>query len=272
MKDQKISRGEERHLLDFAGSYLAEAFPNPDRQGCPPEAALRLLAVRPKEADPSLTEHLTCCSPCFKRYTELLGELKTELSAAKRGFWKNVATWILLSRRTVVRAVALGAALALGAYLLVIKLERPKNATTGTSTAATGVPRTEPQTGPIFSEFILDLSKLSPARGSKPLATGSQRRVHVPSSPLDLTLALPLGSEEQSYRVTLRSGGQVFWSKSTQAHMHKGRILLRMEADFTQVPAGNYNLEVESSTGIRLSQPVLMEAALPKSTDKNDER
>ncbi|MGH3631517.1 MAG: hypothetical protein ACRDRL_29265, partial [Sciscionella sp.] len=104
----------------------------------------------------------------------------------------------------------------------------------------------------------LDLSNLSPVRGSETPTTGSQR-VRVPRSPLDLTLTLPLASEERPYDVTLSAGVRTFWSKSAQAHLHNGQTLIRIEADFTQVPAGNYNLEVESSTGVRLIQPVFIE-------------
>jgi hypothetical protein len=34
------------------------------------------LAEHPKEADPFIPQHLTCCSPCFNRYMEILAELK----------------------------------------------------------------------------------------------------------------------------------------------------------------------------------------------------
>jgi hypothetical protein len=119
-----------------------------------------------------------------------------------------------------------------------------------------------------YSPFTLDLSKNSPIRGSEPPVTNSQPQVLVPCSPLNLRLTLPLGSEEQFYRVTLIAGNRRIWSKSAQAHLQYGQVFIQIEADFRQVPAGSYNLEVESSSGIRLTQPVLMEGALPKGTEQ----
>ena len=67
---------KEEEFLGFAKSYLSEAFPNPRRIGCPPDSDLKRLAERPKETEPSVSDHLTHCSPCFNRYGELLAELK----------------------------------------------------------------------------------------------------------------------------------------------------------------------------------------------------
>ena len=66
----------EREFFGFAKSYLSEAFPNPQRIDCPPDSELTRLAERPREADPSVSQHLTSCSPCFKRYMDVLAELK----------------------------------------------------------------------------------------------------------------------------------------------------------------------------------------------------
>src|SRR5882672_6098998 len=68
IKNRAALETKKRELLDFARSYLPEAFPNPDRQGCPPDAALRSLAFNPNESEPTVTEHLAVCSPCFRRY------------------------------------------------------------------------------------------------------------------------------------------------------------------------------------------------------------
>jgi len=59
-------------------------------------------------------------------------------------------------------------------------------------------------------------------------ATGTQRRVPVPSSPLDLTLTLPLASPEGHYDLKLTSGSETVWSKSAQAHLLKGKTLIQV--------------------------------------------
>jgi len=67
---------KEEEFLGFAKSYLSEAFPNPQRIGCPADSELKGLAEHPKGADPLISPHLTHCSPCFNRYMELLAGLR----------------------------------------------------------------------------------------------------------------------------------------------------------------------------------------------------
>src|SRR5260370_7212806 len=78
MKDRRAFEKKDKDLLDFAHSYLSEAFPNPDRQGCPPDPALRSLALSPTESEPTVTGHLAACSPCFSRYPELLAQFRSQ--------------------------------------------------------------------------------------------------------------------------------------------------------------------------------------------------
>ena len=70
---------KEAEFFGFAKSYLSEAFPNPQRIGCPPDSNLQRMAENPVEAcDAEASQHLTCCSPCFNRYMEILGGLKQQ--------------------------------------------------------------------------------------------------------------------------------------------------------------------------------------------------
>ena len=71
----------EAEFFGFAKSYLSEAFPNSQRIGCPPDSELQRMAEHPVEArDAAASEHLTCCSPWFKRYMEILAGLKQRSS------------------------------------------------------------------------------------------------------------------------------------------------------------------------------------------------
>jgi len=66
----------EDEFFGFAKSYLSEAFPNPQRIGCPPESDLISMATCPNERHAPVSEHLTGCSPCFNRYINILADLK----------------------------------------------------------------------------------------------------------------------------------------------------------------------------------------------------
>jgi hypothetical protein len=82
-KDRPEFRDEfsEAEFFGFAKSYLSEAFPNPQRIGCPPDSDLERMAQHPVEArDANVSEHLTRCSPCFKRYMEILEGLRRQSS------------------------------------------------------------------------------------------------------------------------------------------------------------------------------------------------
>ncbi len=69
----------EEQFFAFARQYFSTAFPNPNRDGCPAEAALRSQANDPLTADPAVLEHIGLCSLCFGRYMELLAMEKQSL-------------------------------------------------------------------------------------------------------------------------------------------------------------------------------------------------
>jgi hypothetical protein len=80
MPRKKGREFNEDEFFGFAKSYLSEAFPNPQRIGCPPDSHLQRMAEQPIETrDAEVSEHLTCCSPCFNRYMEVLSALKSRM-------------------------------------------------------------------------------------------------------------------------------------------------------------------------------------------------
>jgi hypothetical protein len=259
MKERRAFEKKEKALLDFARSYLSEGFPNPDREGCPPDDALRSLAFNPRESQPEVTEHLASCSPCFRRYSELLAELKAQQQAAELSL-SSISVWS--KAHPVLAATALACALfiAIGVGLLLRGIRQPSVPPVETKRKPSPTEPLNPTVA--YMPFSLDLSALSRVRGAEPPESRHQR-LAVPSSTLDLTLTLPLASREGAYDLKLTSEDRILWSKSAVAHLQKGKTLIRVEADFRQIPTGNYNLDVQSSTGTRLIQPVSIQAASP---------
>ena len=77
MRKKERKEINEEEFFGFAKSYLSEAFPNPERIDCPPDSDLKNMAEHPSEAAHAhVSRHLTCCSPCFNRYMEILAALK----------------------------------------------------------------------------------------------------------------------------------------------------------------------------------------------------
>jgi hypothetical protein len=243
----------EQGLLEFTRSYLSEDFPNPERKGCPPDDTLRLLANRPTESEESISNHLTCCSPCFNAYMAHLAHARAELVESER---IRRATWI---RRSLVTGVVAILMIALYVFFNRRHIEPTVAPRTPEPVGKPATPAQVPATA-MYVPVLVDLSNASPVRGLDQGEVSPSPQV-IPSSPLiNLNLLLPLGSEERRYSVRLSSSRDVVWSGLALAHPENGQMLLHMHADFSDVPAGNYDLVVVSK-GFRLTAPILVESA-----------
>ena len=246
--------GREQDLLEFARSYLSEAFPNPERKGCPPNNALRVLASRPTDTDESISNHLTCCSPCFNAYMAHLAHARAELIESQK---IRRATWV--TRSLVTAGVLAVLMIALYVFFNRRHMEPTVAPRTPEPVGKPATPAQMPATA-MYVPVLVDLSNASPVRGHDQGEASPSPQV-IPSSPLiNLNLLLPLGSEERRYSVRLSSSRDVVWSSLALAHLENGQMLLQMHADFSHVPAGNYDLVVVSK-GFHLTVPVLVKSA-----------
>ncbi len=125
MKDRRAFEKKDKDLLDFAHSYLSEGFPNPDRQGCPSDTALRSLALSPTESEPTVTEHLAACSPCFRRYAELLAQLRSQRAPEEKLSWARLASWSRSHPMLVGAALLCALSIAIGASFLLNRIRVP---------------------------------------------------------------------------------------------------------------------------------------------------
>lgn len=86
MPKNKRDELKEDDFFGFTKSYLSKAFLNPQRIGCPAESDLQRMAEHPGEVrDAEFSKHLTCCSPCFNRYMQILAELTAVQISRNRG-------------------------------------------------------------------------------------------------------------------------------------------------------------------------------------------
>src|SRR5712664_3298323 len=134
--------------------------------------------------------------------------------------WARVATWSRSHPVLVGAALVCALSIAIGASLLLNRIRVPNPPPLDTHRAPNPVQPVNPEVA--YSPFSLDLSAISPVRGAES-ATGTQRRVPVPSSPLDLTLTLPLASPEGHYDLKLTSGSETVWSKSAKRICSKAK-------------------------------------------------
>ncbi len=241
---------EEERLLKFAKRYLSEAFPNPERVGCPDEGALRSMVVRPRQADPAVSEHLAFCSPCFNRYMDVLAELRQEQQAQKQSFWREVLAWPKASPMWIGSAVMIIGLLSMVAYFVALQREGP--------TTRIVPPPIGTMPGPVeYSPFELDLRRLSPTRA--PVSKEEHPVISVPRKPLEISFLLPVGAEEGTYSVFLKAEGKPVWTARSEARLVQQVTTLRVKVNLSGFPPGPYTFEVESESGFHLRQPIALQ-------------
>lgn len=241
----------EQEFRESARAYLSEAFPNPERKGCPPDAALKTLARSPKESDKSLSNHLTCCSPCFNAYTAHLKLARSEVVPGRRIRRPNWTGGFL---------VAGGAATVLifaCVFFMKLRSTSPIASTLEqiSKPATSALPLTK-----TYIPVLIDLSNASPVRGAYEGEAGRSTQAIPSGSLVALSLLLPLGAEDRVYAISLSSSGHVVWSGFAEAHLESGQVFLHIRTDFSHVSVGNYELVVQSG-GARLTVPVLVSSS-----------
>jgi len=238
----------QQDLFDFARAYLSEAFPNPERTGCPQDHFLRSFAINPRQGDPSIADHVTTCSPCFNAYT---AHLEQAQPGAKQSHQTIRAAWIRWS--LVSASIAIG--LLIVVYTLFMKPENEPS-TTHNPPAPIRPPASSGQTPALPPvRVLLDLTKAAPERGTRPRSQTPRRSI--PAEPLDLTLRLPIGSEAGMYLVSLTSKRRTEWSSAARVRFEDSEPVLNLRGDFSHIPDGTYELVV-ASKGQRLRLPVLI--------------
>ena len=249
--DTKERELSQRHqdLFDFARAYLSEAFPNPERSGCPPEQILGAFARNPRQAARSIADHVACCSPCFNAYAVHLEQARAE---AKQSRQTTRAAWIRWS--------LVSASIAVGLLIVVYALvPKPQNepSTTHNPSRPTSPPTGSAQTPEVASvRVLIDLTTAAPERGHQPRSQTPMGSIPAEAR-VELTLRLPLGSEAGMYSVSLTSKRRTEWSSAARARIADGEPLLNMRGDFSHVPEGTYEMIV-ASRGLRLRMPLVI--------------
>ena len=233
MNRRRVAEDNSEELFRFAHSYLSTAFPNPTRNGCPADTALSALASDPLAADPAIGEHISCCSPCFTRYIEILSAQRSTLPVRSRGWAPRPFAWVV-------------AVLVLAAATTIYVGIR----STVTARRSTG--------GQAYARLVIDLEPFSSSRAPTEEEQPENPELILPRRPTDLVLELPVGSNEGSYRVSLNATDKVLWSALITASLNDHKLSLETNADFSKISAGHYLLRVESDTGIEINAPVFL--------------
>jgi hypothetical protein len=214
---------------DLLKRFFANAFPNPNREGCPDQTVLRAIAAATLPLDHPALAHVSSCSPC---YTEV-ESLTKEFQAARR-------------RKVHLLAAAAVVAVAGGVVLWTIHNHRRTTEQPLISEARKSpppqVPSSPQSTDKTPVNIPIDLRPFAPTRNivdQKPMPS-----FPLPSDHVNLQITLPLGSDDGSYEVRIQAPGSAEAVKATngRATIIDGDTRLEVDLDLSGVAPGQYTM------------------------------
>jgi hypothetical protein len=228
----------EAALMRDGAKYFREAFPNPDRIGCPASGTLEALVARSAGADTErvVTDHLTCCSPCFAEYEALVHHRR--------------------ARHRVRMFAAAAAAVVVVSATIWLAGQWHRTAPIGKEP---GVAKTRPAPAPSEPApeiALLDFRNEHRYRGENPPTQEASRRsrYQLSSRKLALTIYLPVGNEEGSYQIEILDGaGKPVALRSVGGRLQNYILTIHLDLDLRSVPAGQYTFRL-GRNGVHLEE------------------
>jgi len=235
-----LSREAEERLLDLGREVFGSGFPDPERSAGISSAMVKAAARRShREPLPAeLVDALTWSSETFTEYERYVREARF---ARRMGYLAACAAIV----------VALGAAMWWSVGSMAPSPDEPPpivedNQTPRRVPAPEVVPDSpgpESTPEPTVEVAALDLRGRSPVRGETVPDTGDLPVI--PAGRLDLTVTLPIGSEEGEYDVAvLSSPGAPLMTAQAQAKLADQNVVLPTRIDLSDVEPGRYYLGV----------------------------
>jgi hypothetical protein len=218
--DDIVPGVSEEKLIRAAREYVASAYPNPDRIGCPARQRLEALARQTSLPDAGDLDHLMTCSACFIEY---------------QAIWKA---------RKQKKAVIIGALVAAGLALVVFCgiIVYRRDPVTPLIAPAKKTVEAQKQ----ILRAVIDLRPFERVRGDSPSHVDS--RVSLPVLERDnllVTIQLPVGSPEGQYVFQLLdSTGSPRVETSGKAAIKDYVTAAEAPFDLRAVSAGRFTLTV----------------------------
>lgn len=219
----------EEKFLRAARRYVELAYPNPDRVGCPGQQCLESLAHRKCSAAEHIQDvhHIATCSPCFVEYQAI------------RRAWKR--------KRLALAATGVAAAVVVVIFSGIFLFG-------GRGVPVANSPAVQPAeiAKEVHQKRVIDLRPFERFRGEG--GTEARRRhdpVILERAMLDLTIQLPVGSEEGKYLFELvDSSGIQRLQTSGDAFIKHYITTAEAPFDLRELSPGQFTLAVR-----RVDQP-----------------
>lgn len=224
------SRRAEKRIVEMAADVVRDDFANPERIGCPSSDAIHAV-VRRNIAFPdfdNIVDHIATCTPCFGEYNRQRQCIRLRNSGA-----------VVL---TCAAVLILGLLWNYGR----IKYPHP-NEPIAKELPATIVAAT------------LDYSHWTTQRSAEPGPQPAEIP-HLTRGSLDLTIKLPIGTEDGAYTVQFRSandkavaeaGGTATWDGTAE--------VLKIRTDLRNIATGAYTVAIRSASSSLRLYPMVLE-------------
>ncbi len=234
---------------DLLNDFLLEAFPNPERKGCPDEKTLRAFAEdRLPPGSPTL-RHIASCSECYAEYRHYRQDWKeAQYTSSEDGAPEKKGAPILAESnsrpiasiatarpKVLPWAIAAGFLVILGGGIFMTK-----------DHSAPGPPASQVAVSTESVTANVDLFNAVTVRGGgssdEPMP---MEQVSLPSSIVNLNVTLPRFSESGAYRILVskdRAGIDIVARGLGNAVERDGKVNVMVTLDLTKTSPGMYFL------------------------------
>jgi hypothetical protein len=224
------ARRTEKRLVKMAGDAVRGDYPNPERIGCPSSDAVEAVVGRRLSFPDfdNVVDHIANCAPCFEEYGRR--RLRRRL--------RNVGAVV----------VGCAALLVLGLFWKYgsVKQPLPKEAVVKQAPAAVLTATLD------YRNWTAERSGQSQPRPAE--------TPHLARAQFDLTINLPIGTEDAVYTVQFRSDNNKPVAEAAGPATWNGTAeVLKIRADLRNVPAGAYNVAIRSASSSLRLYPVILE-------------
>ena len=212
--------------------FLLEAFPNPERKGCPDESALKALAEGRLPSNDPIGLHVGSCSECYAEYRHY--RLDWNESSNKMTSTPAVPAKPIASRLTW-KTYALAASLFITFGLVATYIVHR-----GTQFPSVQVASNEPVNAVVDLFNVPTLRSGDTDEGAAPLG-----QVSLPASVVRLVVTLPRFSQSGAYDVVVsqdRAGHQLIAKGTGTAAESNGQVSMTVTLDLRSARAGAYFL------------------------------
>jgi len=228
----RSARRAEGRLVKMAGEAARRDFPNPERIDCPNSDAVDAVVVRRLSFPDfdNVIDHIATCAPCFEEYNR---------------------------RRYRYRLRNAGAIVMACAGLLILGLFW-KHGPAKQPAPRDAIAREAPQPQPVVTA-TLDYTKWT-AQRSEQSRPGTVETPRLTRARLDLSIKLPIGTEDGVYTVQFRSNRDESAAEAVgSANWNGTSEVLKVRIDLQGVPSGSYAVAVLSANSSMRRYPVVLE-------------